>query len=265
MPTASSPSPSVFWKQAATLWLGGFFAFFCMLPYLWALKREDLMAAVESSGMTLPVIVLLAALQNGVMMALFVSTGLAAARRLGLRAPLSEALVTRTSLRSELLRWWMPATVLGLGGGAVVIALSSAFMPFMPEGFTELGATTTWWHGLLASFYGGFTEELILRLFFLSVLALLLRFLFARSRRDLPDGIFWTANVVAAVLFGLGHLPAVPVAVEITGTLVAYVILLNGILGVLFGWLFRKHGLEAAMLAHFAADIVLHVIPPLLG
>ena len=42
-------------------------------------------------------------------------------------------------------------------------------------------------------------------------------------------------------------------------------LLLNGIAGVVFGWLYWKRGLEMAMLSHFSADIVLHVIAPLLS
>jgi membrane protease YdiL (CAAX protease family) len=42
-------------------------------------------------------------------------------------------------------------------------------------------------------------------------------------------------------------------------------LLLNGIGGIVFGWLYWKRGLLAAMLAHFSADVVLHVVVPLLG
>jgi membrane protease YdiL (CAAX protease family) len=35
------------------------------------------------------------------------------------------------------------------------------------------------------------------------------------------------------------------------------------IIGILFGWIYWKKGLEAAMVAHFSTDIVLHVIFPL--
>ena len=34
---------------------------------------------------------------------------------------------------------------------------------------------------------------------------------------------------------------------------------------VVFGWLYWKRGLEMAIVAHFGADIVLHVITPLPG
>jgi membrane protease YdiL (CAAX protease family) len=47
--------------------------------------------------------------------------------------------------------------------------------------------------------------------------------------------------------------------------LVASVLLGNCLGGVVFGWLYWKRRLLAAVTAHFAADIVLHVIAPVIG
>ncbi|MDP9098903.1 MAG: hypothetical protein M3N48_07905 [Verrucomicrobiota bacterium] len=45
--------------------------------------------------------------------------------------------------------------------------------------------------------------------------------------------------------------------------LVTTVISLNALVALGFGYLYWKRGLESAMLAHFSADIVLHVIGPM--
>jgi len=37
---------------------------------------------------------------------------------------------------------------------------------------------------------------------------------------------------------------------------------LNGIGGMVFGWLYWKKGLEFAIISHFSADIVLQIIVP---
>ena len=37
-------------------------------------------------------------------------------------------------------------------------------------------------------------------------------------------------------------------------------VVLNSLAGIAFGWLYWRRGLEAAMIAHFAADLVLHVL-----
>jgi membrane protease YdiL (CAAX protease family) len=80
-----------------------------------------------------------------------------------------------------------------------------------------------------------------------------------------PEGqptslVFWIANILAAVLFGLGHLPATATLLPLTPLVVLRAVVLNGLLGVAFGYLYVTRGLESAMISHFSADIVLHVI-----
>ncbi|MBU7029500.1 MAG: CPBP family intramembrane metalloprotease, partial [Theionarchaea archaeon] len=71
----------------------------------------------------------------------------------------------------------------------------------------------------------------------------------------------WSANILAAVIFGLGHLPtAIAIGIPLTALFVTRTVVLNGIGGVAFGWLYWKQGLESAMMAHFTVDIVLHVL-----
>ncbi len=78
--------------------------------------------------------------------------------------------------------------------------------------------------------------------------------------------VLWIANIGAAVLFGLGHLPAVAaLGWPMDPLVITRAVVLNGLAGVVFGWLYWRRGLESAMLAHFSADMVLHVIPALLA
>ncbi len=42
-------------------------------------------------------------------------------------------------------------------------------------------------------------------------------------------------------------------------------LVLKGVGGLAFGWLYWKQGLESAMIAHFSADIMVHVIAPLVA
>jgi membrane protease YdiL (CAAX protease family) len=70
--------------------------------------------------------------------------------------------------------------------------------------------------------------------------------------------VFWIAIVVAAVLFGVGHLPATASVWPLTTIVVVRAIALNGLAGLAFGFFYWRWGLEHAMLAHFCADIALH-------
>ena len=45
--------------------------------------------------------------------------------------------------------------------------------------------------------------------------------------------------------------------------MVARTVMLNGLAGLGFGWLYWRQGFESAVLAHFCADLVLHVAAPL--
>jgi membrane protease YdiL (CAAX protease family) len=107
--------------------------------------------------------------------------------------------------------------------------------------------------GFLASFYGTLDEEILMRLGLLSLLALAFRTLFRKrgGNRELvlPTGVFWAANIVAAVIFGLGHLPATAALAPLSVALVIKAVV----------ELYRRYGLEWAMTSHFGVDIVAHV------
>ena len=64
---------------------------------------------------------------------------------------------------------------------------------------------------------------------------------------------------MVAVLFGLGHLPATAAVTPLTPALVARALVLNGVAGVAFGYLYSGHGLEAAMAGHMSAHAVLQI------
>jgi membrane protease YdiL (CAAX protease family) len=94
----------------------------------------------------------------------------------------------------------------------------------------------------------------------MSVLAWLGKFISHTADGRPTTAILWIANVLAAVLFGLGHLPATSMLLPLTALVVTRAIVLNGLLGIAFGYLYMTRGLESAMIAHFSADIVLHVL-----
>jgi membrane protease YdiL (CAAX protease family) len=46
----------------------------------------------------------------------------------------------------------------------------------------------------------------------------------------------------------------------LTPIIVLRTLVLNGLLGIAFGHLYRTRGLESAMISHFSADLLLHVV-----
>ncbi len=76
--------------------------------------------------------------------------------------------------------------------------------------------------------------------------------------------LVWISIFLAAILFGIGHLPIISELMTLTPLIIFRALLLNGIGGLVFGWLYWKKGLELAMIAHFSADIVIYVCLPLI-
>lgn len=84
------------------------------------------------------------------------------------------------------------------------------------------------------------------------------------TRQTAPGAaIIWTANLLACLLFGAIHLPQAFAFFGAHAALVAYVFIGNGVPGLIFGWLYWRKGLLAAMVCHAVADIVFKVIVPL--
>ena len=68
------------------------------------------------------------------------------------------------------------------------------------------------------------------------------------------DAAFWIANAAAALLFALGHFGALfAMVAHPSAALMAAVVLGNFVPAMGFGWLYRRHGIESAMLAHGGA------------
>jgi len=61
--------------------------------------------------------------------------------------------------------------------------------------------------------------------------------------------------VVVTLIFAAGHLPAAATMGPLGVAAIARVLLLNSVAGLLFGWLFWRRSLEAAMVAHASVHV----------
>ena len=194
--------------------------------------------------------------------AVAVGLGLLLARKIGLGAPILEGWLYGRAIRPPAL--FVPISAgTGIAVGIVLLMLihspigtALSAMPVTTEGAMPL------WKRFLACFYGGLGEEIFMRLFLLSLVIWLLGFLRKKGPTRYNAVIFWIANFLVALAFGAGHLPLAAQLGPLTPQLISVVIALNAIAALPFGYLYWSRGLEAAILAHFSADLVLHVIGP---
>jgi hypothetical protein len=117
------------------------------------------------------------------------------------------------------------------------------------------------WRPFALALESAVLEEVVFRLFVMSVVTWAIARLLKRAKWAVAIGVF-----VATALFGLAHVPAWSAVTPPTAVLVAAVVLLNGLAALLLAWLFWRWGLPYAILAHFAGDLVVQsVAPRLLG
>lgn len=250
-------------KTAATWGLLAGLSAVAVLPYLRRLTPE----AFAKSSLSFPMLATLQGLQAFVLLGLLSLFGLRMGHRVGLGSPLLQGFYggarpgTVPATRATLRPWH--TLLVGVVAALAIIGLSLVLDPMLPARLHPTAApaaATTAIEGFLASFYGGIAEELQLRLFLMTLLVWMLTL--AGRHRPKP-ALFWLAIVIAAIAFGAGHLPAAEKVWGLSGIVVFRTIALNAVGGVVFGWLYWKRGIEMAMLGHFGADIVLHVLAPL--
>ena len=146
--------------------------------------------------------------------------------------------------------------------GGIIFSLDKwTFGRWIPEVGASYEAPITLNNWLGSVLYGGIVEELMLRLFFMSLLAWLIWKIFFRQAETVPVKVLVAANVVAALLFAAGHLPVTLVTFgELTPMILFRCFLLNGSFGLLFGYLYRKFGIQYAMVSHAMFHIVSKLI-----
>lgn len=150
-----------------------------------------------------------------------------------------------------------PAAI-GVGLGVVLLTLDAAFLAVGDVATPDVERVTDWRRWLLA-LYGGLTEEIVFRFGLVTALAWAGARLRRQERPSAP--VIWVSIVLAALAFAVAHLPLA--AVEGVFSLdAARLLVLNGLAGVIFGWLYWNKGLFAAMAAHLGTDLVLHVAVP---
>ena len=226
-------------------------AYFVTLTGIDTLSPEMLEEAVRQVGSR--ELVIAASCLSPVMLALVSAFfGYILSARIGLMRPFR---AERTKLYRTL--------VLSLLFGAVLSLDAWTFAKWIPqlEGAYASAGTFDVALWLASILYGGVIEELMMRLFVMSLLAFLMWKCFRRNEKAVPTQILVIANVLAAALFAAGHLPSTAASFgTLTPMLLIRCFLMNGAFGLLFGRLYRKYGIQYAMICHALLHVVSRTI-----
>jgi membrane protease YdiL (CAAX protease family) len=244
-------------KKFFILWSAGVVGAAAVLPYAFTLEHD----AIAKTTAALPLIILASIAQSAVLLAITTFFGIKLSQKLHL--PTLTLLDSSNSWKEKLRSIVLLSVPLGIATGVVIILSDKLFTPYVPQ-LAAVNNHIAIWKTLLAPLYGGIAEEILMRLFLVSLFAWLIGKIFRSAEPIKNNRVMWTAVVIAAILFGLAHLPITSFITPLTTIVVVRAIVLNGIGGIVFGWLYWKKGLEYGMAAHFTTDIVLLVILPFL-
>lgn len=187
----------------------------------------------------------LSLIQPAILAVLAVVIGHLLAHRTGLDAPALRALVTRQPVAPVLVGQIKPGILAGLAAGLVLAAYKT-----LTEGQIASALELPMATRLL---YGGITEEFIARWGLMSLGVWLAAKVIGNGNQS-RSLQFWAGNCFAAVLFSIGHIPALLVATP-PAWLIMAALAGNFLPALAFGWLFQHRGLEAAVIAHATAHV----------
>lgn len=178
----------------------------------------------------------------------------------GLICYLSYKILPKTDLRPFIVtnvfrQIFLPGLVSGVSVGLIIFFLDKTIF----QDTLLSGVHPPFWAGALASIYGAVNEEVLLRLFLFSFIYYIFRKLCKCSNGNRVL-LLWTVNIIVSIIFGLGHLPAALKLINPSYFEIFRILLLNGIPGMVFGWLYWSKGLWTAMVAHFVTDLMIHVL-----
>ena len=227
--------------------VGGFFTgIFALDSYPAEIRQQAL-----EQGMTATLLGLVSAVQAAGYGLVLGAAGIALGKKTGLWK--DEKIIVKKPLMITL-------AISVIGGLALILPDILFFGKFSQAIMDSYAVKPTISYMLASVLYGGVIEEVMLRLFLMSLIAFLLHKLFWRKRETTPVAALVLANILSAILFAAGHLPATAMLLGITPMILLRCFLLNGGFGLAFGWLYRKYGLRYSMLAHGSCHIIAKLI-----
>lgn len=154
-----------------------------------------------------------------------------------------------------------PALISGAIYGITIVLFEVLMRPFLPAVFSQpiQGPNAI---SLLGNiFYGGIIEEILLRFGMMTLFLYILTF----KGNHMSRGKVIFIIIFQALIFAFGHYPATSAAFDMTAMIWIRLFLLNGLGGILFGWLYYRYNLESAMVSHMTTHLAAGILTAVLA
>ena len=235
------------WKFLLFVLCSGLIGGYCIGLSATEMYSQEMLQQLQEQGMTTEMLALSGAVQYGILYGVILAAiGLIISKKVGLW---KEFRFDKNAVA--------PTTIITIIGALCLFPgdklIFGSFSSWVNDLYHVSPGLPKIISGLLV---GGVIEEVMMRLFFMSLLVLVFSKLFCKNENDIPVKVFAAANIISALLFAAGHLPGTMAMTTLTPLLFFRCFLFNGGLGLCFGYLYRKYGIGYAMIAHGAAHLI---------
>ena len=228
------------WKFLLFVLIGGLIGGYFTGLYMYDSLSGELLKQIQEQNITKEMLGLMSMYQYGILYGVLLAIiGVILSKKVNLWKKLeyNKKAIIVTSLITIIV-----ALILFPGDKLIFGSLSS----FVYDSYTIKPTISKILCGLLV---GGIIEEVIMRLFLMSLLVWIISKIFY-TNKDIPVKVYIIANVISALLFAAGHLPSTSAMTTLTPLLILRCFLFNGGIGLTFGYLYRKYGIGYSILAH---------------
>lgn len=235
------------WKFLLLVLLGGLIGGYCIGIYSYDSLSLELLKKLQDQNVSKEMVAFASMVQYSIPFGIILaSIGIVLSKKIGLWR---EFKIDRKAI--------LGTTIITLIGALVLFPLDKLiFGSFNTWVYEQYMVKPTIYKIIGGLLVGGIIEEVMMRLFFMSLIVIIISKLFYKNKKEIPALAFTLANILAALLFAAGHLPSTATMTTITPLIIFRCFLLNGGLGVAFGYLYRKYNLGYAIIAHGLCHLI---------
>lgn len=228
------------WKFLLLVLLGGLIGGYCIGIYGYDSLSEDLLKQMQNQNVSKKMVAISSSIQYGILFGIILaSIGIVLSKKINLWKKFK---IDKKSIVTTTIVTIIGALIIFPGDKLIFGTLNTWVNEqyiVQPTIYKVIG-------GLLV---GGIIEEVMIRLFFMSLVVFTISKLFYKNKK-IPILVYVIANTLAALLFAVGHLPSTSAMTTLTQVIIIRCFLINGGLGLAFGYLYRKYGIGYAMISH---------------
>ena len=235
------------WKFLLLILLSGLIGGYCIGLYSYDSLSLELLEQLQEQNVTKEMIALSSMIQYGILFGVILaSIGIVLSKKNKLW---KEFKIDKKAIRTTAIITIIGSLILFPGDELIFGYLDN----WVLEQYTTKPTIYKMIGGLLV---GGIIEEVMMRLFFMSLVVFIISKVFCKNKKETPTLVFVIANIISALLFAAGHLPSTATMTTLTPVIIIRCFLFNGGLGIAFGYLYRKYGIGYAMISHGLCHLI---------